>query len=33
LIGGEYPLTQAADAHVDLMSRRTIGKLVLDPSQ
>jgi NADPH2:quinone reductase len=28
-IGGTYPLTRAADAHRDLESRRTVGKLVL----
>ncbi|CAM03743.1 NADPH2:quinone reductase [Saccharopolyspora erythraea NRRL 2338] len=33
LIGGDYPLTQAAAAHVDLRSRRSIGKLVLDPTR
>ncbi|MEU1785682.1 zinc-binding dehydrogenase [Streptomyces sparsogenes] len=29
LVGGEYPLTGAADAHRDLLGRRTTGKLVL----
>jgi NADPH:quinone reductase len=31
VIGGTYPLAQAARAHVDLRSRRTSGKLLLDP--
>ncbi|GAA2327061.1 quinone oxidoreductase family protein [Streptomyces cuspidosporus] len=29
LVGGEYPLACAADAHRDLLDRRTAGKLVL----
>lgn len=28
--GGRYPLEQAAQAHVDLRARRTVGKLVLE---
>jgi NADPH:quinone reductase len=32
VIGGTYPLADAARAHVDLRSRRTSGKLLLDPS-
>ena len=31
-IGGRYPLSRAADAHVDIESRRTTGKLLLIPS-
>lgn len=31
-IGGVYPLSEAARAHQDLISRRTTGKLLLDPS-
>jgi len=31
--GGEYPLSQARQAHEDLRARRTVGKLVLDPSR
>ncbi len=31
-IGGIYPLSAAARAHQDLISRRTTGKLLLDPS-
>jgi len=32
-IGGVYPLSEAARAHEDLISRRTTGKLLLDPSK
>jgi NADPH2:quinone reductase len=32
-IGGVYPLSEAARAHEDLISRRTAGKLLLDPSK
>jgi NADPH2:quinone reductase len=31
VLGGTYPLANAADAHIDLRSRRTSGKLLLDP--
>lgn len=31
LLGGEYPLSAVAQAHRDLRSRGTVGKLVLDP--
>jgi NADPH2:quinone reductase len=31
--GGEYPLSQARQAHEALRARRTVGKLVLDPSR
>ena len=31
-VGGVYPLSDAARAHEDLIARRTIGKLLLDPS-
>ena len=30
-IGGRYPLAEAARAHTDLQSRRTTGKLILQP--
>jgi NADPH2:quinone reductase len=33
IIGGTYPLADAASAHRDLEARRTVGKLVLDPSR
>jgi NADPH2:quinone reductase len=32
VIGGTYPLAQAAQAHIDLRERRTSGKLLLDPA-
>jgi NADPH:quinone reductase len=32
VIGGVYPLSEAARAHEDLAARRTSGKLLLDPS-
>jgi NADPH2:quinone reductase len=32
VVGGTYPLEQAADAQVALAERRTTGKLVLDPT-
>ena len=32
IVGGTYPLAEAARAHRDLAARRTTGKLVLDPS-
>jgi NADPH2:quinone reductase len=32
VVGGEYPLSEAGRAHADLLARRTVGKLVLDPS-
>lgn len=31
LVGGTYPLAEAAQAHRDLAGRRTTGKLLLDP--
>jgi NADPH2:quinone reductase len=33
IVGGTYPLSEAAQAQIDLQSRRTTGKLLLDPSQ
>ncbi|HWX75792.1 MAG TPA: zinc-binding dehydrogenase, partial [Solirubrobacteraceae bacterium] len=32
VVGGTYPLSDAAQAHVDLRARRTTGKLLLDPA-
>ena len=32
VVGGTYPLDQAAQAHIDLRARRTTGKLLLDPA-
>jgi NADPH2:quinone reductase len=31
VVGGTYPLSEAAQAHIDLRARRTSGKLLLDP--
>jgi NADPH2:quinone reductase len=31
LVGAEYPLAQARQAHEDLLARRTTGKVVLRP--
>jgi NADPH:quinone reductase len=31
--GGEYPLSEVRRAHEDMRARRTVGKLVLDPSR
>lgn len=33
VIGGVYPLTEARRAHEDLLARRSVGKLLLDPSR
>ena len=33
VLGGTYPLSEARRAHEDLRSRRTTGKLVLDPAR
>jgi len=33
IAGGEYPLSEARRAHEELRARRTIGKLILDPSR
>jgi NADPH:quinone reductase len=32
VVGGTYPLEDAAQSHIDLRERRTTGKLLLDPS-
>jgi NADPH2:quinone reductase len=32
VIGGTYPLADAAQAHIDLRERHTTGKLLLDPA-
>jgi NADPH2:quinone reductase len=31
VVGATYPLAEAAEAHRELLSRRSVGKLVLDP--
>ena len=33
VVGGTYGLSDAVQAHVDLRARRTVGKLVLDPTR
>ncbi|GAB2641678.1 zinc-binding dehydrogenase [Kribbella swartbergensis] len=33
IIGGDYPLSDVATAHEDLRARRTVGKLLLDPTR
>lgn len=33
VVGGEYALSDVRQAHTDLLSRRTVGKLVLDPAK
>lgn len=33
VLGGTYPLSEARQAHVDIRSRRTVGKLILDPAR
>jgi NADPH2:quinone reductase len=33
IVGGTYPLEQAAQAQIDLRARRTTGKLLLDPAR
>ncbi len=33
LVGGEYAMTDVATAHEDLRSRKSVGKLLLDPSK
>jgi NADPH2:quinone reductase len=32
VVGGTYPLSEAARAQIDLRERRTSGKLLLDPT-
>jgi NADPH:quinone reductase len=32
-LGGDYALSDVAQAHLDIRSRKTVGKLVLDPSK
>src|SRR6476469_4176859 len=33
VVGGRYPMAAVREAHQDILSRRTTGKLVLDPSR
>jgi NADPH2:quinone reductase len=30
-VGATYPLERAAEAHIDMAERRTVGKVLLDP--
>jgi NADPH:quinone reductase len=32
VIGGIYPMSDVARAHIEMQERRTQGKLLLDPS-
>ena len=32
VIGSTYPLSKASDAHRDMLARKTVGKIVLDPA-
>ena len=32
VVGGTYPLEQAAQAQIDIAARRTTGKVLLDPT-
>ena len=31
IVGATYPLSEAAQAHRDMLARKTVGKIVLDP--
>jgi NADPH2:quinone reductase len=33
IVGGEYALSEVATAHEDMRARRTVGKLLLDPTR
>ena len=33
LVGGDYPMSEVAAAHRDLRERRSVGKLVIDPTR
>lgn len=33
LVGGDYPMSEVAEAHRAIRERRTVGKLVLDPTR
>jgi NADPH2:quinone reductase len=33
VVGGRYPMSAVREAHQDILSRRTTGKLVLDPAR
>jgi NADPH2:quinone reductase len=33
IVGATYPLSEAINAHRDMLARKTVGKIVLDPSK
>ena len=33
IVGATYPLSEAIQAHRDMLARKTVGKIVLDPSK
>jgi NADPH2:quinone reductase len=33
IVGATYPLSEAAKAHQDMLARKTVGKIVLDPAK
>jgi NADPH2:quinone reductase len=33
IVGATYPLSQAQQAHRDMLARKTVGKIVLDPAK
>ena len=33
IVGATYPLSQAQEAHRDMLARKTVGKIVLDPAK
>jgi len=33
VVGATYPLSEAQQAHRDMLARKTVGKIVLDPSK
>ena len=33
IVGATYPLSKAQEAHRDMLARKTVGKIVLDPAK
>ena len=33
ILGGDHPLSEARRVHEDLLARRTMGKIILDPKR
>jgi NADPH2:quinone reductase len=33
IVGATYPLSQAQQAHRDMLARKTVGKIVLNPAE